>query len=205
MLVCKKCRRSGEKLFLKGEKCLLPKCPMNKKNYPPGAHGGKGQRRITDYGVQLAVKQRLKRVYGIRERQLRKYFDKVKNSSGNIGELFLKKLELRLDNVVYRSGLADYRRQARQMVNHGFFYVKGRKVNIPSYEVKEGEEIKIRESKAKKNLIIDKINKLKKSEQGTKWIFVDCKQGMIKVIDVPNYNQVEESRSVQMVIEYYSR
>jgi len=205
MSTCKQCRRAGEKLFLKGERCLLPKCAMVKKNYPPGQHGKKMVRRVSDYGMQLAVKQRIKRSYGIKEKQLKNYFGKVKDKTGDIGKLLLQKLEMRMDNIVYRSGLADSRRQARQMVTHGFFSIGGHNVNIPSYECKVGEAIKIKESKLKKVYIEEKIKNISKKESNIDWVLFDSQEAVIKVIGIPGHRETGESGNVQMVIEYYSR
>lgn len=205
MDTCKKCRRAGEKLFLKGERCTLPKCAMVRKNYSPGVHGGKIKRRTSEYGMQLAVKQRLKHIYGIRERSLKNYFSKVKNKSGDIGEMLLQKLEARLDNVVYRSGIARSRREARQMVNHGMFLVAGREVDIPSYEVRVGSEIKIKESKAKKAALEERIKEAEKRMPPADWVNVDYKNGVIKVLNIPSRKDIGEESDVQMVIEYYSR
>ena len=203
--VCKKCRRVGEKLFLKGERCSLPKCAMVKKSYPPGQHGNKGQGRLSEYGMQLMVKQRIKHVYGLREQHLRNYFEKVRNKGGNVGSALVRKLELRLDNVIFRSGLADSRRQARQMVGHGIFQIKGRKVDIPSYEVKVGEEIEIKESKAKGKLMTDKLKKLEKQENTCDWLYFDPQQQLVKVIDIPGEKQLKEVGNVSVIVEYYSR
>ncbi|MEA3272998.1 MAG: 30S ribosomal protein S4 [Patescibacteria group bacterium] len=205
MSTCKQCRRAGEKLFLKGERCLLPKCAMVKKNYPPGQHGKKMVRRVSDYGMQLAVKQRIKRSYGIKEKQLKNYFGKVRDKTGDIGELLLQKLEMRMDNIVYRSELADSRKQARQMITHGFFSIAGRNVNIPSYECKVGEEIKIKENKAKKAYITEKIKNINKKESNNDWVLFDHQEEAIKIIGVPGRRETGESGNVQMVVEYYSR
>ncbi len=202
---CKQCRRAGEKLFLKGERCFLPKCAMVKKNYPPGQHGNKMTKRMTEYGMQLSVKQRIKRGYGIKEKQLKNYFNKVKNKAGNTEELLLQKLEMRLDNIVYRSELADSRRQARQMVSHGFFSIGGRSVNKPSYELKAGDEIKIKDSKLKKTFIATKIKSASKKDAKNNWVYFDYKEGVIKVLGVPGLRETGNSGGIQMVIEYYSR
>lgn len=183
----------------------MPKCAMVKKNYPPGQHGNKGQRRLTEYGTQLLVKQRIKNIYGLSERQLRNYFGKVKSKQGDVGELLLEKLEMRLDNAVFRSGLADSRNQARQMVGHGFFKVNGRKVDIASFNVRTGDEIEIKQGKLKKKLIKDKLKKVEKADSPADWIVWDPAKGMIKVIDRPDTDKLEEKKKVQMVIEYYSR
>ena len=184
----------------------MPKCAIVRKNYPPGVHGGsKARRRTSEYGMQLAVKQRLKRMYGIRERQLKNYFNKVKGKSGDIGEMLLQKLEARLDNIVYRSGLARSRREARQMVNHGMFLVAGREVDIPSYEVKVGAEIVVKESKRKKPALSERIKEAEKRTPPADWVSVNYKDGAIKVLNIPERDSIGEKNDIQMVIEYYSR
>ena len=146
---CKQCRRLGEKLFLKGERCNSPKCAMVKRNYPPGFHGPKGRKRQTDYGLQLAEKQKVKKQYNILEKQLRLTLTKAEKRTGDAGKNLLRLLELRLDNAIYRLGFASSRVQARQLVNHGHFTVNGKKVNIPSYQVREGEVIQVKERSQK--------------------------------------------------------
>ncbi|MBD3244856.1 MAG: 30S ribosomal protein S4 [Candidatus Moranbacteria bacterium] len=205
MTVCKKCRRAGMKLFLKGERCDLPVCSVTKRNYPPGQHGSKSKGRLTDYGMQLRVKQKLKHTYGIREKQLKNYFNKAKNKKGDLGEIILQELELRLDNVVYRSGLADSRRQARQIVSHGLLEISSKSVDIPSYQVKQGTEIKIKESKLQKPFLKEKFQKLKKQKSSVDWINLDIKNGIIKIIDIPSKNEIKGDRDIGLVIEYYSR
>jgi small subunit ribosomal protein S4 len=202
---CKQCRRAGEKLFLKGERCFLPKCAMVKKNYPPGQHGNKMGKRMTEYGMQLSMKQRVKRSYGIKEKQLKNYFSKVKNKTGNTEELLLQKLEMRLDNVIYRSELADSRRQARQLVSHRFFSINGRSVNKPAYELKAGDEIRIKDSKLKKSFIAEKIKSASKKDAKNDWVYFDYKKGAIKVLGTPSLQETENGGGIQMVIEYYSR
>ena len=133
---CKKCRREGVKLFLKGERCLSPKCPILKRNYPPGVHGPKGRKRTTEYGTQLREKQKAKRIYGINERQFRNYYRKAISKKGDTGQILQQLLQMRFDNVIYLLRLARSRVQARQMVGHGLFLVNGKKVNIPSYQLK---------------------------------------------------------------------
>ncbi len=145
--VCRLCRREGIKLFLKGSRCYSGKCAVDKRTYAPGQHGqGRRRGKVSDYGQQLREKQKARRIYGVLERQFRGYFRRAARSKGVTGERLLQILESRLDNIVYRLGFADSRSQARQLVNHGHFAVNGRRVDIPSYLVKEGDEIAVRES-----------------------------------------------------------
>jgi len=144
--VCKLCRREGLKLFLKGDRCFSPKCAIEKRNYPPGAHGQQRRRvKVTNYGLQLREKQKMKRIYGILERQFRNYFRMAEQQKGITGENLLRFLERRLENVVYRLGFASSRAEARQMVTHGHFLVNGRRVDIPSYLVDSGDHIQVAE------------------------------------------------------------
>ena len=147
--VCRLCRREGMKLFLKGAKCFSDKCPIEKRNFAPGQHGKDRKAKIVGYGLQLREKQKAKRIYFTLEGQFRNYFEKAARAQGVTGELLLQQLERRLDNVVFRLGFAQSRRQARQLVRHGHVAVNNRKVNIPSYEVSAGEEISIRENSKK--------------------------------------------------------
>jgi len=141
---CKQCRREGEKLFLKGERCFTPKCPIVKRNYPPGQHGLKGRPRLSGFGLQLREKQKVKRLYRLLEDQLRHYFESASQKTGNTAELFLQALELRLDNVLFRLGLAQSRDQARQLISHGHVFVNNRSVNLPSYALRIGEQVSIK-------------------------------------------------------------
>ena len=152
--VCRLCRREGTKLFLKGTKCLSDRCPIEKRNFPPGMHGKDRKAKIVGYGLQLHEKQKAKRMYFTLEGQFREYYEKANRATGVTGELLIQQLERRLDNVAYRLGFAISRRQARQVVRHGHVTVNGRKVNIPSYQVQVGDEIAIRES-ARKLLIVE--------------------------------------------------
>lgn len=204
MDTCKKCRRAGEKLFLKGERCDTPKCAIVRRNYAPGVHGNRSQRRVSEYGMQLAVKQRLKHVYGLREQHLKNYFVKVQNKTGDIGEMLLQKLEMRLDNLVYRSGIARSRREARQMVNHGIFLVKGKEVDVPSYEVKIGDSIAVKEGK-KKPALQERMKEAAKKNPPVSWVNVDHQKGEIKALSVPSREEIGEISDVGMVVEYYSR
>jgi small subunit ribosomal protein S4 len=152
--VCRLCRREGTKLFLKGTKCTSDRCPLEKRNFPPGQHGKDRKAKIVGYGLQLHEKQKAKRMYFTLEGQFREYYEKANRAQGVTGELLIQQLERRLDNVAFRLGFAISRRQARQVVRHGHVTVNGRKVNIPSYQVSVGDEIAVRDS-AKKHVIVE--------------------------------------------------
>ena len=156
--VCRLCRREGQKLFLKGERCLSPKCAIERRNYPPGEHGKKAtfRRKVSDFGMQLREKQKARRIYGVMEQQFRRYFRDATRRKGLTGAVLLSILESRLDNVVYRLGLADSRSQARQLVRHGHFDVNGRKTNIPSFHVSVGDVISVREISRNKTYFKDR-------------------------------------------------
>lgn len=201
---CKQCRRAGEKLYLKGERCNTPKCAMVKRNYPPGLHGPKGQPRMTGYGQQLSEKQKAKRQYHLLEKQFRLTFERAKSKGGNTGDNFIKLLEMRLDNVVYRLGLGNSRPAARQMVNHGLITVNGRTVTIPSYTVKIGDTIKIKSNKKGAKVFTDLEDKLKQHEVPG-WLNFDLKEVKAKVLHQPDLNIMKPNFDVQMIIEYYSR
>ena len=202
---CKKCRREGVKLFLKGQKCFSPKCPIVRRNYPPGLHGQKGRRgRMTEYGQQLREKQKAKRVYGILERQFRNYYQKAIKQRGDTGEIIQQLLEMRLDNVIYRSGFADSRKQARQMVNHGLFLVNGKKVNIPSYQLKPKDEITIKPEKTKAKIFTDLEKKLEKKEFPN-WLHFDLKTNTVKILNKPTGNELEKTFNPRLIVEFYSK
>src|SRR6202020_632329 len=152
--VCRLCRREGTKLFLKGTKCLSDRCPIEKRNFPPGQHGKDRKAKIVGYGLQLHEKQKAKRMYFTLEGQFRQYYEKANRAQGVTGDLLIQQLERRLDNVAYRLGFAISRHQARQIVRHGHIQVNGRKVNIPSYQVNAGDEIALRDA-AKKLIIVE--------------------------------------------------
>jgi len=201
---CKLCRRAGEKLMLKGERCNTAKCAMVKRNYPPGFHGPKNRRRLTEFGQQLNEKQKAKRQYNLLEKQFKLIFDKAKGQAGNAGENFLKLLELRLDNVIYRSGLASSRAQARQMVGHGLFNVNDTTVNIPSYVVKTGDIVKIKNNK-KGSKIFKNTTETLKDKEIPGWLNVDKKDIAIKILHHPDMKTINPTFNVQMIIEFYSK
>lgn len=201
---CKQCRRAGEKLFLKGERCATAKCAIVKRNYPPGFHGPKGKKRLTDYGQQLAEKQKARKQYNMFEKQFRLTFEKAKGQGGNTSENFLRLLESRFDNVVYRIGFADSRSQARQMISHGLFTVNGKRVDIPSYRISVGEEIAIKTNKKQAKIFKNTSDKLAKKEIPG-WINVDKKAQTAKVLQTPIVKTISPNFNLQMIIEYYSK
>jgi small subunit ribosomal protein S4 len=201
---CKQCRRAGEKLFLKGERCFSPKCAMVKRNYVPGIHGNKSRRRLSDYGTQLMEKQKAKKYYGVAEKQFRLTFEKAAKKQGDAGKNFLRALEYRLDNVIFRLGFASSRSQARQLVNHGHFTVNDRKVDIPSFSVKEGQVIKIKKKSQNSPYFRNLGEKLTKADRPG-WLYFDTSNLTAKVLHRPKDEDLPQGINVQMIIEYYSK
>lgn len=201
---CKQCRRIGEKLFLKGDRCSTPKCAMVKRNYAPGFHGPKGHKRLSGYGLQLQEKQKAKKYYGLLEKQFRLTYAKASKQQGDAGKNFLKLLEMRLDNVIYRLGWASSRSQARQLVNHGHFTVNARKTDIPSFSVKVGQVIKIKKASQNNRFFKGLDEKLKKAERPS-WLNFDVKDLSAKVLHDPKETDLPQNINVQMIIEYYSK
>lgn len=203
-LKCKKCRRAGEKLFLKGDRCFGQKCAMIRKPYPPGIHGKTYKRRASEYGLQLIEKQKIRYAYGISEKQFKGYFKKIVSQKVNKEDFLAQQLEGRLDNVVFRLGLAKSRKLARQIVNHGHILVNKRKVDIPSYQVKKGDIIKIREKSKKSNLFNNLKITLKKYE-APKWISLDREKLEGEIKRDPILDDLDKIGKISMIIEYYSR
>lgn len=203
---CKKCRRAGEKLFLKSDRCFTPKCAMMKNPNSPGAHGGKKRGRGTssEYGTQLSEKQKVKRVYNIRERQFRKYFDIANNKKGITGDELLNLLEMRLDNVVFRGGLVKSRSMARQEVGHGHFMLNGRRVDVPSIIVKSGDKISIRKESLNKPIFSGLKDVLKKYEAPT-WMTLDKDGLVIEIKRTPQKEDVDLTFNMSLITEFYSR
>ena len=199
---CKKCRREGEKLFLKGERCFSVKCAMIKKAYAPGQHGQARRIGLSEYGTQLREKQKIKRTYGLLEKQFRKYYDMASRMQGNTGNLLSSLLERRLDNVVYRSGLASSRNQARQLVNHGYFLVNGRKVDIASYLTKEGDIVSV---KSGKENYFKNIKDSLKDHQTPSWLVLDHQKLQGKIIALPAKDEIDVKADIHLVIEFYSK
>ena len=201
---CKMCRREGAKLYLKGDKCFGSKCPLSRRPFAPGQHGPTSRTRLTPYGIQLREKQKAKRTYGILERQFRNYFLKAVRRQGDTGVFMKQYLELRLDNVVYRLGFAKSRVQARQLVGHGHFNVNGRPVNIPSYELKPGEIITIKDTKLAKGPFKDIKDRLTKHE-APGWLSLDVANLTGKIINRPEASELEQSFDAKLIVEFYSR
>ena len=202
---CKLCRRAGEKLFLKGDRCFGTKCAMTRRPYAPGVHGQNARRSSSEFGRQLAMKQKIKRIYGVLERQFRNHFEDAAALSGITGDNLLSRLERRLDNVVYRLGFAASRAQARQLVGHKMFEVNGKRQNIPSAEVKVGDVIKIKITKQQKNYWKNLQEVLNNKQDVPHWLHLDAAKGEAKVIAMPVREDVGVSVDPQMVVEYYSK
>jgi small subunit ribosomal protein S4 len=192
------------KLFLKGTKCFSDKCPIEKRNFAPGQHGRDRKAKIVGYGLQLREKQKAKRIYFTLEGQFRSYYEKASRAQGVTGELLLQQLERRLDNVAFRMGLASSRRQSRQIVRHGHIEVNGRKVNIPSFQVNIGDEIRVREGS--KNLVVLETSREFASHQNAPaWLQVDGANFSAKVIALPKREDVNLPVNEQLIVELYSK
>ena len=202
--VCRLCRREGVKLYLKGERCYSPKCAMERRPYPPGQHGQKRARRPSDYAVRLREKQKLRRIYGISERQFRNLFEEASKKKGVTGSVFLGLLESRLDNVVYRLGFAVSRRQARQLVRHGHITVNGRRVDLPSSRVRPGDEIAVAEKSRTLELIRQNLEAMKGRKVGP-WLSLDVEGMKGKFLRLPDREDLALPVNEQLVIEFYSR
>ena len=202
--VCRLCRREGTKLFLKGTKCLSDKCPIEKRNFAPGQHGQSRKAKIVGYGLQLREKQKAKRIYFTLESQFRAYYEKASRAQGVTGELLLQQLERRLDNVAFRLGFATSRRQARQIVRHGHVEVNGRKVNIPSFQVSVGDDIKIREG-SKKLAVLETSTEFASHQQPPRWLQVDHANLSGKVLALPKREDVNLPVNEQLIVELYSK
>ncbi len=200
------CRREGMKLFLKGSRCMTEKCAFERRGYPPGVHGQRSQRgsKATNYSIQLREKQKVKRVYGLLETQFRGYFKKASKTKGITGEILLQMLERRLDNTVFRAGFAESRNEARQLVRHGHFSVNGRKVNLPSFLIKEGDQIEIRDRSRENIRIKDSITNL-----GNKvipsWLSVEGENYRARVTGLPTREEILLPISEQLIVELYSK
>jgi len=201
--VCKLCRREGMKLFLKGERCYKDKCGFEKKPYPPGQHG-QGRKKISDYGLQLREKQKVKRIYGVLENQFRRYFDKATRMQGITGENLIQLLERRLDNIVYRSGFAGSRKEARQMVKHAHFLVDGKRVDIPSFLVKPGMVLEVRE-KSQDNARIKDCLDTAEGRGVSEWIALEKSNFKATVNRLPEREDVGYEIQEHLIVELYSK
>ena len=200
---CRLCRREGQKLFLKGERCYSSKCAIEKRNFPPGQHG-QGRKKVSDYGHQLREKQKCKRFYGLQETQFRNLFDKADRKKGITGENLLILLETRLDNVVFRLGLANTRRESRQMVNHGHILVNGKRLDIPSYRVKVGDVITLKERTFNSDRMKD-IVEANSSRIVPKWLDMDKKTLTGKVIALAQREDIDFEVEEHLIVELYSK
>ncbi|MBN2830967.1 MAG: 30S ribosomal protein S4 [Candidatus Omnitrophica bacterium] len=204
--VCRLCRRQGEKLFLKGTKCNTEKCPVNKRPYAPGQHGeGKGKRqKFSNYGLQLREKQKVKRTYGVLEKQFRKYFKIASRSKGVTGKVLLQLLERRLDNVVFRMGLGVSRSQARQVVRHNFILVNSRRVNIPSFLISKDDLVQV---KAKDKALVKIKDNLELSKERSipSWLEFRAADLSAKVLRLPEKDDIQQNIQEQLIVELYSK
>ncbi len=204
--VCKLCRREGQKLFLKGDRCLSPKCAIERRAYPPGSHGKKTifRRKVSDFGMQLREKQKARRIYGVMERQFRRYFKEASRRKGLTGVMLLAILESRLDNVVYRLGFADSRSQARQLVLHGHFDVNGHKTDIPSFQVSLGDVITVRENSRGNEYFKERAPQLQ-GKTVPAWLGMEMAAMRGSVLGEPTREDVAIPLNEQLIVEYYSR
>jgi small subunit ribosomal protein S4 len=202
--VCRLCRREGMKLFLKGERCYTEKCAIEKRNMPPGQHGKLRKAKIVGYGLQLREKQKVKRIYGVLENQFRRYFEVADRTRGITGETLLQLLERRLDNVLYRLGLATSRAQARQLARHGHFTVNGRKVDIPSYSVKPGDVIGVRAGSVENPAIQHALEEVK-GRGVPEWLSFDSGTMSGRIASLPTREQINLPVQEQLIVELYSK
>jgi small subunit ribosomal protein S4 len=200
---CRLCRREGEKLYLKGERCTTNKCSISRRPYAPGQHG-QGRKKLSEYGLQLREKQKARRYYGVLESQFRKYFDMAVKKKGITGENLLQILELRLDNVVYRMGLAASRPEARQLVRHGHFAVNGKKVNIPSYLVKLGDVVTVKD-KSKSSPKMKDNKELAAGRPSPKWLEYDTEEMTGKIAALPLREDIDLPIKESLIVELYSK
>ena len=201
--VCRLCRREGQKLYLKGDKCFLDKCPVSRRNYPPGQHGQGRRIKLSNYGMQLREKQKARRHYGVSESKMRKYFAMADRIQGITGENLLRILELRLDNVVYRLGFAESRAEARQLVTHGHIKVNGNKVDIASYLTSAGDTIEVKE-KSKNS---PKFKQLAEGHQGNvkQWLQVDVEKMQGSIVSEPTREDIDLALEEHLIVELYSK
>ena len=201
--VCRICRREGDKLFLKGDRCYTDKCAIARRSYAPGQHG-QGRKKMSEYGTQLREKQKAKRYYGLLENQFYHYFELATKMAGKTGENLLKVLESRLDNVVYRAGFAMSRPEARQLVSHAHFTVNGKKVNIPSYRVKPGDVVAITE----KSMGSDKFKAVLEanaSRPALNWLSLDKAKGQVTIVNLPERSEIDLQVEEHLIVELYSK
>jgi small subunit ribosomal protein S4 len=199
--VCRFCRREGAKLYLKGERCYTPKCAIERRAFAPGQHGQARKRKTSDYGLQLRAKQKARRTYGLLEKQFRNYFELAEREPGVTGINLLRHLELRLDNVVYRLGLGASRKQARQLVSHRHFEVNGKTVNVPSYQLKPGDVLKVKPA----NGVVDVALEASKVRPVPGWLSFSTEEKSGKILARPDRHEMESGVEEQLIVEFYSR
>lgn len=201
--LCRLCRREGEKLFLKGTRCFTEKCAVERRKYAPGQHG-QTKAKLSDYGLQLREKQKVRRMYGIMERQFRTYFKNASRAKGITGEILLQLLERRFDNVVYRMGFAVNRREARQLVRHGHFLINGRHVDIPSYLLRPGDVVEVKESSRKVPSISESLS-IAEHRGFPEWMEVDIQNMKGRFIRIPSREDIQLPVQEQLIVEFYSK
>jgi small subunit ribosomal protein S4 len=201
--VCRFCRREGAKLYLKGERCYTPKCAIERRAVPPGIHGQARRRKTSDYGLQLRAKQKARRTYGLLEKQFRNYFEAATHEPGVTGLNLLRHLELRLDNVIYRLGMGSSRKQARQLVAHRHFEVNGRAVNVPSYQLKPGDEVRVRGNGS--NGAVEVALEASRVRTVPSWLAFNEEKRSAKVLALPERDEMESGVEEHLIVEFYSR
>jgi small subunit ribosomal protein S4 len=201
---CRLCRREKQKLFLKGTKCFTEKCPVEKRNFPPGQHGTSRRTKVSEYGVQLREKQKVRRTYGLLEAQFRGYFERALKQTGRTGETLVKLLERRLDNVIYRLGLAPSRKAARQLVHHRHFMVNNRIVDVPSYLLSAGDIVQVREGSKKLEVIHSSMKRMRDSAM-LPWLSLDKANLTGTFLNVPDRGDVPLNANEQLIVELYSK
>lgn len=201
---CKLCRREKQKLFLKGTKCFTEKCPVERKNYPPGQHGLSRRSKVSDYSLQLREKQKVKRTYGVLETQFRNYFELASKQKGRTGENLVKLLERRLDNIIYRSGLAPSRKAARQLILHKHFRINGETVNIPSFLLRAGDTIQVKD-KSKQVKVFHESMKRVKEDMLPGWLHVDKSALKGTLLSIPERIDIPFNANEQLIVELYSK
>jgi len=201
---CRLCRREGTKLFLKGTRCFTDKCAFERRGYAPGEHGKSRRIKETNYGQQLREKQKARRIYGLLERQFRHYFAKAATTKGVTGEALLQMLERRLDNIVFRLGFAPSRSAARQLVRHGHFQVNGRRVDIPSFLVRAGDEVKVRERSRKMTVVLSSLE-ARKGQGVPEWMDLNSDQLIGRILNIPTRANIPVPLNEQLIVELYSK
>jgi len=201
---CKQCRREGNKLFLKGDRCVTDKCAFERRGYAPGEHGRERRVRLTDYGIQLREKQKARRIYGIVEKQFKNYFLSAERKKGITGEALLQMLECRLDNLVFRLGFAPSRQSARQLVKHGHFMVNRKKVNVPSFQVRPGNEVSVKE-KSRELKVIKSSVEMSQGREMPSWLQIDRENLSGKLLEIPSRELIPVPIQEQLIVGLYSK